>query len=109
MQRDASPVVSLRPSLSSLEERVRDLAKRGAVAVGSTASQSMLERDVSDLQVIRGMARGAVQGDVQPGGDGEWICDVRDSANRTRGLASVTVIIRKGRLLLVTLNWEESR
>jgi len=96
------------PHPGDLIKTVRSLAGQGRVTyTAHAAGERMRERGIEVDDVLEVLRRGDILGDVTPGRrSGEWRCLVVGSLEWTRREAGVaTVVVRKDRLIIITVEW----
>lgn len=89
------------------EKRIRSLAAAsGNIDWSFHALDRMVEREIFDVDVLRVMRMGSVAGEPEPARTGEWKCKL---IRQIRGARSVGVvlILKPGRLLVKTVEWED--
>jgi hypothetical protein len=108
MDQQARRVIQLRLERETLTERIRELARKGAVSFSDHAFDRMDERGISDVQVQRVLQSGEIRGDIEPGRNaGEWKCKVVDQVKGMREIGVATLIIRNAKLFIKTVEWED--
>lgn len=110
MDQQARRVIQLRLKREELANRIRQLAKEGAVSFSDHALDRMEERGISDLQVQRVLTSGEIRGAVEPGrNEGEWKCKVVDRVKGMREVGVATLVIRNAKLFVKTVEWEDPK
>ena len=108
-QNSAKAVVEMKPDPAELTRRIRLAASVSRnVSFTDHALQRMMERSITDLDALKVLARGDIDGPIEPGRTpGEWVCKViyRLKGNRDAGV--VTAVLRNGRLFVKTVEWED--
>ena len=88
---------------------IKRLAHAGCYSFRYHADEREDERTIDDADVLRALTRGHIpdRNTIVPGRRaGEWKCAVESSLPWTpRTLGVVTVVIRKERLLIITVEW----
>jgi Domain of unknown function (DUF4258) len=100
-----------KPSPQSALSLVRFLAADSRfVFLGDHARERMEERDILDVDVFRVLRNGQIRGNIRAGkAADEWVIKVVDRIRGQREVGVVTVIIRKSRLFVMTVEWEDMR
>lgn len=92
------------------EAAVRALALDSSkVIVTDHAAERMEERGFDDTDMFRVLEEGTVTVPPVQVGHGDWKCKVVKRLRGTRDAGVVTVIARKGQLIVVTMEWEDVR
>lgn len=72
------------------------------------ARDRMEERGIDDTDALRALQRGHCLEDPVPGkGQGEWKVKMVWEVRGSRDIGVVTIIMREGRLRVVTVEWED--
>ncbi len=70
----------------------------------------MEERGISDLDALRVLRRGQIEGDIEAGRSaGEWKCKVVARMTENRDVGVVTIVFSDRRLFIKTVEWEDLR
>jgi Domain of unknown function (DUF4258) len=84
-------------------------AQAGGVAFGDHARERMLEREIDDVDVLRVLRSGFIEGEPEPAEPGEWKCKMTKQVKGARAVGVVVIILRSKRLFLKTVEWEDPR
>jgi hypothetical protein len=105
------PVVTpYRMPAGTAEKRIREIAKEaGSVIVGAHARKRMLEREIDDVDVLRTLRSGHINGEPEPAEPGEWKCKMVKQVKGAREAGVVVIILRSKRLFVKTVEWEDLR
>jgi hypothetical protein len=99
------------PHPGDLMKIIRQLATEGAIGYSYHAfHERSKERGIDMQDALTVLKNGMIKGDIVPGnGAGEWKCKVVDKLDRSsRWIGVVTVVIRRERLLIITVEWEDT-
>lgn len=109
-QRQAPAPAEFRPTPQKLLATIRGLAADSAnVAMGYHALDRMEERGITTLDVLRVLQAGEIVGKVEAGKNlGEWKCKVVERRKRARAIGVATVVIKASKLLVKTVEWEDT-
>jgi len=105
----ARAVLPFRPVKADFEKAVRAAAQiSGNVAFTAHARERLEERGLTDRQALFVLTSGSLDGEIENGKAlGEWKCKMvaRIKGNREAGV--VTVMVQSGRLVVLTVEWED--
>ena len=77
------------------------------------AAERMVERDLDMIDVLKVLKIGDIVGPIEPGiSEQEWKCKVTASPRypeSVREIGVVTIVVRRSRLLIKTVEWEDQR
>ena len=77
--------------------------------MGYHALDRMEERGITTLDVLRVLQAGEIVGKVEAGKNlGEWKCKVVERRKRARAIGVATVVIKASKLLVKTVEWEDT-
>ena len=69
----------------------------------------MDERGITTLDVLRVLRTGDIVGKIEAGKNlGEWKCKVVERRKRAREIGVATVVINATRLMIKTVEWEDT-
>lgn len=90
---------------------IRQIAQKSCnVAFSDHAEERMDERGISDLDALRVLRAGDLSGPMSPGKyPGEWKCKVVAPIKGRREVGVVTLLIKKRKLRVKTVEWEDMR
>jgi hypothetical protein len=109
-QRRQTVVTPYRMTAGLAEKRIREAANTpGGVVFGSHARERMLEREIDDVDVLRVLRSGCMDGVPEPAEPGEWKCKVTKQIKGARNVGVVAIILRSKRLFVKTVEWEDLR
>jgi hypothetical protein len=96
-------------SRSEAQKCIRRWAREPASLLLSIhARERMDERGISELDVLRALSRGCLDGGVLEVDQGEWKCKMTLRIRGERVAAVVVLILREASMLLVkTVEWED--
>lgn len=99
------------PSPQDTIALIHEIAKDSCnVAFSDHADERMEERSISDLDALRVLRTGTISGNISPGKyPGEWKCKVVAPIKGRREVGVVTLLIRKRKLRVKTVEWEDLR
>jgi hypothetical protein len=101
------------PRAHQLIAVIRKLAgDSGNVGWTQHALDRLVERDISDLEALRVLRRGDIEGLIEPHRKGEWKCKVvflTEHHGGVRTVGVVTIVKQGSRLLIKTVEWENFR
>ncbi|MGB7603211.1 MAG: DUF4258 domain-containing protein [Candidatus Sulfotelmatobacter sp.] len=103
------PLTEFRATRAWARERIRELAADTAnVRWGQHARERMVERSITDMDVLKVLRNGHIETDPvrSDKGDG-WKVKVVKTHSAGREIGVVTVILDRGFLRLVTIEWED--
>lgn len=97
------------PRPDVIRERIRFLAQdSGNVILTHHAMDRMEERDITSIMVFRILRGGSVKGDVTKGRKaGDWVVKMTGRVLGNRDVGVVTAVLKAGRLVVVTVEWED--
>jgi len=108
---DTSPaqrVIRYRLTAVIAERRIREIAVISDNIKWSThALTRMGEREIIDNDVLRILRRGTIAGDPEETPRGERKCKMVLTLRGTRDAGVVVIILRRGGLLVKTVEWED--
>ena len=109
-QRHAPVTAEFRPTPRTLLATIRRLATDSAnVSIGYHALDRMDERGITTLDILRVLRVGDIVGKIEPGKNlGEWKCKVVERRKHAREIGVATVVISASRLLIKTVEWEDT-
>lgn len=102
------------PKAHALMTRIREIAKDSDnVAFSRHATERLLERGLTDMDVIRGYRIGDIVGAITPGDrQDEWVCEVvfpSPEENGGREIGVITIVVEECRLRIKTVMWKDRR
>jgi hypothetical protein len=101
-------VFSMRPARAI--EIIRRLAvDSNNVLFTEHALGRMNERDITDLDVLRVLCRGTIEGDPAQVAEREWQCKVVSRLKGNRDAGVITIIVSEEKLRIRTVEWEDVR
>lgn len=90
------------------EARIRELAQLSEnIIFGDEALDDMVERSITDVQVLEILLGGFVADRPEATEFGDWKCKVTKELRGRREAAAVVVIMRNARLFLKSVEWED--
>ena len=90
------------------QTRIREIAQASEnVILGMHARQRMQEREIFDVDVLRVLRQGFVDGEPESTEFGEWKCKVTLKIRGSRTAGVVTIILHSGKLFVKTVEWED--
>ncbi len=90
------------------EQRIREAAKSSANIIWSRHAQMrMSEREIFDVDVLRILRGGMIVGQPEENAAGEWKCKMTLRLRGAREAGVVIIILKGGRLLIKTVEWED--
>ena len=100
------PIRQFKLRSADFQKRVREMAADSDnVILGEHAKERCEERGITRLDVVRVLQTGFVKGEIELTSSGEWKGKVvREKGERDIGV--VTIILHRGRLFVVTAEWE---
>lgn len=103
------PLTPFRATRAWAKERIRELAAdTGKIRWGEHARQRMIERSITDMDVLKVLRGGYVETDPVRSNNGDgWTVKVVKTHAAGREIGVVTVILDRGFLRLVTIEWED--
>ena len=110
---EESPGTTVTPFQMRASSAVRLIRKLAANSVNlrftDHALQRMAERDITDLDILRVLRQGTIEGDPVKVEAKEWQCKIvmRLKGNRDAGV--VTIIVNEEFLRIRTVEWEDAR
>lgn len=103
-------VTRYRLTLAIAEARIKSTAQASENIKWSLHALSrMNEREIFDVDVLRILRRGVICGEPEETNSGEWKCKMVLRLRGTREAGAVLIILRKGALLIKTVEWEDLR
>ena len=107
---EPSNVRRLALSAKRAEDRVRQfVADSGNVILSNHAIQRMEQRGFDDTDVHNILRKGIVEDAPEEIRDGDWKCKVTMRMKGGRHAGVVTIILSRGKLLVMTVEWEDGR
>ena len=102
-------IADFKPSVIDLRNIISKLASDSAnVAWTSHAQKRMVERDICDLDALRVLRIGEIEGDIVAGNNpGEWKCKVVSPVRGGRDIGVVSVVAHRQRIIVKTVEWED--
>jgi hypothetical protein len=100
------------PKPGELIKVIHRLAEAGAVGFSAHAFRDRSEaRGIDFPDALAVLKRGYISGEIEPGINiGEWTCKVIDKAEKSsRWIGVPVVVIRNARLLIITVEWEDTK
>jgi hypothetical protein len=100
------------PHPGELTKLIRRLADEGAVSFSKHAFEDRSgPRDIDFTDALEILKCGHIKGDITPGiNAGEWKCKVVDKLDKSsRWVGVPAVIIRDKRVLILTVEWEDTK
>ncbi len=98
----------LRLTASVAERRIKELAASSANIKWTAHAQSrMNEREIFDVDVLRILRSGMIDGDPEKTPTGEWKCKMVLKLRGSREAGVVAIILTRGGLLIKTVEWED--
>ncbi len=108
--KDETVVVKMVLTQLRAETRIRELAQSSDnIIFGDEALDDMVERGITDVQVLEILLGGYVADQPQMTEFGDWRCKVSKELRGRREAAALVVIMRNARLFLKSVGWEETR
>lgn len=105
-----SDVLLFRLTCLRAEQIVRERAKDSAnVILGAHARERMVEREITDIEVIRVLRQGTIMEQPEKMEHGEWKCKVVMKIRGERDAGVVTIILLSDKLFIKTVGWEDWR
>lgn len=108
---DDSPgqnVTRYRLTSTTAEVRIRRLAEASSnIRWSLHAQKRMEEREIFDADALRVMRRGMISGAPEETPAGEWKCKMVLKLRGNREAGVVVVILKRGGLLVKTVEWED--
>ena len=103
-----SNVATMRLTPHVAESRIQKIAKvTENVIFGNHARQRMGERDMTDVDVLRVLRTGSIEGWPEATERNEWKCKMvlKMRGGRTAGV--ITIILHGNKLFVKTVEWED--
>jgi hypothetical protein len=92
------------------EQRVKALAEDSRNLKWSRHALVRMElREIFDVDVLRIVRRGMISGDPEETPTGEWKCKMVLKLRGSREAGTVVIILKRGGLLIKTVEWEDLR
>lgn len=108
---DAPPtrrVIAYRLTATVAEKRIRALAAESDnIAWSNHALLRMNEREIFDSDVLRILRGGMIMGTPEETPRGEWKCKMVLRLRGSREAGVLAIILKKGGLLIKTVEWED--
>jgi hypothetical protein len=105
-----SNVTAYRLAPGRAEARIRQIAEESAnVIFGGRARARMLERESTDIDVLRVLRTGGIVGAPEPAERGEWKCKIVQRVRGGREIGVVAIILRDKKLFIKTVKWEDPK
>lgn len=97
------------PRPEVIREAIRFLAQdSGNVVLTHHAMDRMEQRDITSTIVFRILRSGSVKGDVTKGKKpGDWVVKMTGRVLGNRDVGVVTAVLKAGRLVVITVEWED--
>jgi len=90
------------------ERRIKKLAENSENLKWSLHALERMElREIFDADVLRILRRGMISGDPEETPKGEWKCKMILRLRGSREAGTVVIILKKGGLLIKTVEWED--
>lgn len=91
------------------EKRIKKLAETtGLIRWSVHALERMIEREIFDVDVLRVLRFGTINGNPEPTGrNGEWKCKMVRNVRGSREIGVVLVIFKTDGLFIKTVEWED--
>jgi hypothetical protein len=101
-------VTQYRLTSSVAERRIKELAASTEnIKWSSHALQRMNEREIFDADALRILRQGTICGSPKETSAGEWKCKMVRRLRGAREAGVVAIILRRGCLLIKTVEWED--
>jgi len=109
-QHPGKAVAQFKPRVPVLQAQIRKAAEDSRnVSWSIHAEERMEEREITLLDALRVLRTGDIVGDIEPGKSvGEWKCKVVARKKGSRAVGVVSVVLRSGRLMVKTVEWEDA-
>jgi Domain of unknown function (DUF4258) len=108
--KDITSVVSFRLTQAKAQERIREIAKTSEfVKLTSHAKKRMAERDIVIKDVYHILRQGHIEGDPKLADQGDWKCKMVLALKGRRVAGVVTAIVRNATLVVITVEWEDTK
>jgi hypothetical protein len=102
--------ISIRSSVRQLEARIRELSHDSSNILWSNhARDRMDERGIYADDALRILRFGHARGSPEKTDRGEWKLKMVKAIKGAREAGVVTIVLTNGRLLIVTVEWEDIR
>jgi hypothetical protein len=90
-------------------KRIKEIAAdSGKIKWSSHALQRMEEREIFDVDVLRILRDGMISGEPEETPrEGEWKCKMVRKLRGAREAGVVAIVLRRGFLLIKTVEWED--
>lgn len=103
-------VSKIRLTRAIAQQRIRELANESSnVILGTHAKERMGDREILRRDVDRVLRGGYIEGDPERTEQGEWKCKMTLPIKGSRDLGVVVIILRRGKLFVKTVEWEDPR
>ncbi|MCH9694283.1 MAG: DUF4258 domain-containing protein [Gammaproteobacteria bacterium] len=104
-------ILKLTPRVGDLEQTIHGLAEKSEnVSWSIHALERMVERDITDLQILRVLRTGMIESEIEAGKNpGEWKCKMVAEIRGRREVGVVTICNNGQRLYVKTVEWEDMR
>lgn len=105
----SAKIAAFQPRAADLVATIHRLAATtGDVFFSRRATKRMRERGITQLDALRALRTGRIQGEITPGQEpGEWKCKVVASLKGNREAGVATIIFHNARLLVKSVDWED--
>ena len=108
MSDEKKTVTAIRLTAGVAERRIHEAAKvTENVIFGTHARARMAEREIFDIDVLRVLRNGFVDGHPELTEFSEWKCKVTLKIRGGRTAGVVTIIMCGGKLFVKTVEWED--
>lgn len=107
---EPSVVTKLRLTSSVAEQRIHDIAKdTSRIALTLHAKQRMEEREISVRELYEILRSGQVEESPIEEKRGEWKCKIEKQLKGRRKAGAVVALPKKGRMIVITVEWEDGQ
>lgn len=101
-------VTAMRLTSGVAQKRIREIAQTTAnVIFGNHARERMKERGFDDIDVLRVLREGYVDDPPEVAEPGEWKCKITLEMKGGRTAGVLAIILRMGKLFVMTVEWED--